>query len=1107
MEQNISLNEIFKINIFPSIDDPFFNEKIYVKKENYVLRKQKDLRDSKEIFQDICFGNVSNEYKPFELQNHQAMVRNIFNPLTNIKRLALCWGLGPGKTIGALAIAETFKSGLELQFSRTGKQSHIFVISNEGAKFNFIKELCTISEFGYVTKKEADILRSGVPKNQAHYEQYMKLYSSVKKRIYKYYKFMPYQFFQHRTIGSTTQIRDKEITEDIIRSNIEEHINIKNSLIIVDEAHNLYNNKEMNMFGEAIMKTLDIIPSARLLLLTATPISNKVTEVIDFINLLTDNAKDRVIPEKYDLQTLKTIIYKKLPTHISYFRGANPITYPKQNIKGEFITSEFRYLKLIRCDMTKEHQRTYDSIPIEHKLQMDELHLFDIVFPRPDMNETKPLIYSSSDIRNISTASSEYFEKYQLHVRYDTQKEIELTGAFFKKEILQYYSSKFCKLLDLLNNISGKIIIYHDFTHLVGTRLIGEILNRNGFIKWSPTASSSTNLYAILDGSTTMLERTIIKNVFSANNNINGEKLRIIIGGQIIRESLDFNSVRAMIILHSPSSLAQLEQFFGRAIRHCSSKAFPENERKVDIYILASTQSKKITREVAKYLKMEKNYIINKQVFHYIKEVAIDCVANYYGNVFDSELKQFKSCEKDDNCPVECDFISCDINCSPSSDTWSKKITTLSFEMYSYPYEIKIIRQKIINLYSTHLIPIFTYDQLFSFIQKTYDVNYDLSLISSLTFILALNSIIDNETFYTKNGMLCTITYMGKWYILQPQTLPKYIGLESRIIPINKLSQEYDASISNFIEMNQYSDIISDIPTLLQMIEKTNNLVETAVIINKTNIQTQQKLLEMSIEYFVNTNMLHLTTKTSDKKIFNNILNYFKVLNLTITAQVLMQTNSKVKHQFDDYVKYDFSQIDVSFYNDISQSTTTAKDQHLDTTLEHTVIIDFNEMPDSNELSALNIIVAHIICPSSQKYCIRVYTPEKEWITETDIKIQKRSTSWEENSIIIGFLERKGDSRFIFKTREPIIKIEHDSFIKDQRLRKRGFACMSKQKKELIDILHKLDVKEKLTIENSTQELCAALEKELIRREIESSKSQNPIKWFYHFMEYIPQIV
>ena len=78
----------------------------------------------------------------------------------------------------------------------------------------------------------------------------------------------------------------KALNEKKIKFNIELLESFKNSLLICDEIHNVYNSLYKNNWGIAIQSVLDYTPSLRAIFLSATPLNNNPTEIIDLMNLL-----------------------------------------------------------------------------------------------------------------------------------------------------------------------------------------------------------------------------------------------------------------------------------------------------------------------------------------------------------------------------------------------------------------------------------------------------------------------------------------------------------------------------------------------------------------------------------------------------------------------------------------------------------------------------------------------------------------------------------------------------------------------------------------------------------------------------------------------------
>src|SRR5690606_30168543 len=73
--------------------------------------------------------------------------------------------------------------------------------------------------------------------------------------------------------------KEGEFERDIA---IDRIYNLNNSLIIIDEAHNLTG----NAYGEALMKIVKNSHNLKIVLLTATPMKNLADDIVELINFL-----------------------------------------------------------------------------------------------------------------------------------------------------------------------------------------------------------------------------------------------------------------------------------------------------------------------------------------------------------------------------------------------------------------------------------------------------------------------------------------------------------------------------------------------------------------------------------------------------------------------------------------------------------------------------------------------------------------------------------------------------------------------------------------------------------------------------------------------------
>lgn len=355
------------------------------------------------------------EYYGFELDGNRRYLLGSFVVTHNT---------GTGKTLAAISIAQEFIRVYKKMYAsasakmQAGRRNYaeldrttptVFVLGFGGTKAAFIGELLRHPEFGFISISEKEelvkrqkIAEAGLPDDIKHYKEY---YSSLKKRITNksrdgFYKFFGYDEFVNRLFLSdevkltdlealaTQKMRAGEaITlEDIIYEHIESgkiQVNqqllqqFDESLIICDEIHNTYNMNMKNNRGVAIQFVLDSTPNVRCVTLSATPVNNSPTEVVELINYLVPT-KEKIT--KKDLfinaRTLQPGGYERIGKmtrgRISFLQDVNIKYFPKRIFEGEPIilprdVENFKagtaipYLKFVKCPMSKFHQQTYNN--------------------------------------------------------------------------------------------------------------------------------------------------------------------------------------------------------------------------------------------------------------------------------------------------------------------------------------------------------------------------------------------------------------------------------------------------------------------------------------------------------------------------------------------------------------------------------------------------------------------------------------------------------------------------------------------------------------------------------------------------------------------------
>ncbi len=168
--------EYIKDVSYPRLNDENFLYKIYKKREFYyykipVRKKLTDYNDIKKYREAQCT-------KDKQLTQNQLLPANIISPYTPYKGLILMHGVGVGKTLASIHIAEQFKEQV-LKY-----QSKIYVlVPGPNVKENFKKELSD-----YIEKK--CLTNPLLSKKELEYEKNIFFFNTL-----SYYKFLPYKSF------------------------------------------------------------------------------------------------------------------------------------------------------------------------------------------------------------------------------------------------------------------------------------------------------------------------------------------------------------------------------------------------------------------------------------------------------------------------------------------------------------------------------------------------------------------------------------------------------------------------------------------------------------------------------------------------------------------------------------------------------------------------------------------------------------------------------------------------------------------------------------------------------------------------------------------------
>lgn len=528
---------------YPNIDDENFQKIIANKFKQYKITKNPS-------FRELCFP------KEYQLQKPQLFVSQFINKKTPYKGLLVFHKIGVGKTCAAIRIAEEW-------------DKKVIVVLPASLTGNFYKELrseCTGNN--YVTKKDREILKD------LSSNDYNDIIEKVHKKIDKKYDIYSYNKF-------VNLLKNKKIKLD-------------DTLLIIDEIQNVISEK--GEFYNTIYKNILKAPkSLRIVLLSATPIFDKPSEIALTLNLLRPKLElpignefiETFVTKQNNNYTMrnKTLFEKLTKGLISYYPGAPEYAFPEKKIK------------IVKCVMSNYQYQTYSAIVSKEKTD------FKDILKLPNNFLIGPRIISNISFPYRLTGEKGY-EK-------------------FNGKNLEKYSCKIYKILSKIKK-KGTIFIYSNFKNYGGLATIIKVLEVNGYSNVL-TNGTGKNRYAVWTGDEKLENKEMIKDIFNKKENEDGSLIKIILGSPAMKEGVSLLRVRSVHILEPYWNMSRLEQVIGRAVRFCSHKDVDKNERIVKIYLYLAVSPKKestVDQHIYK-MALDKDLLIN-QFYNVLKKNAVD---------------------------------------------------------------------------------------------------------------------------------------------------------------------------------------------------------------------------------------------------------------------------------------------------------------------------------------------------------------------------------------------------------------------------------------------------------------------------------------------------
>jgi hypothetical protein len=853
-------------------------------------------------------------------------------------------------TCSAISIAEQYHDIYK---------KNVLVILSSSLVDNFKKQIFDVTKYN-IKKNEANLCM-GTKYPDMVFDRHILTPEALEKRvnsiIKERYEFMGYQqlanIMDNLDKLVKEQQRDKDKRSLVYSEKVKEQFSDR--LIIIDEAHNLRvpAEKGNKIISEAFLKMMKFVDNVKLVLLTATPMFNEATEIAWTMNLLLTNdkrptlIKDDLFDKENNITTKgKKLLIESSRGYISFMRGENPFsfpfrlwpsingdkklikTYPKKDIYGDSIKNPIKFLEIIESTMSEYQKKVYNifknKFTKEGELKEDDeeegditnnndlkntMQVSNIVYPYEGELKHKDNIkktYGNTGFENcFKYENKKFVYKEEIKKKY---------GEFLSYEKIANYAPKIKTILDYVISSKGIVFIYSRY---YGSGLIplAIALEHIGLSKYSPSGNLMKDIK--VDNKFDKKFKYIMlsrQQRFSPNNdkeiadakmndNLEGEKIKVVIVSKIGTEGIDFKRIREVHLLEPWFNLNRAEQIIGRAVRNCSHALLPKEKRNTTIYFHANTyDEEEESADLRTYRVAESKQKRIIAVEEILKENAIDCNLNKDVLLFSEKklnikfnietsqgktIKNYPVGDKDNS--FICGYKKCQVKCNPELEN-IKETDNTTYENYFIVDDIEMYKKYISQIYSES-INTYTYKMLFETVKSHYNsIDEDI-------FIIALEEMLEYEypiynATVQKHGYLI---YRGNKYIFQFLEIKDLrLGLDER----NELLKEQ-------------SRLKLDLKQIVKQNKKTSPVLEIEEdIIKKFNRQykeDQHIILEIIIDSLIEDDDIaelkgYIAQKSQEEftivdNVLKKYLNIYKKIDgktITNTPEIIKELNKKL---------------------------------------------------------------------------------------------------------------------------------------------------------------------------------------------------------------------
>lgn len=461
-----------------------------------------------------------------------------------------------------------------------------------------------------------------------------------------------------------------------IQDGEEKNVNVRYDDIVWSDSKTRY---------AALDNVIKNVENMKLLLLSATPMFDKSSELDTLIDFMRANDRRPALPEinKNSNKINTDNIEDYTRGYISFVPGGNPYTfpfriYPKQFAPGRSSLnnskSELSQLKidLYLTPLGKKQQVIYDellkntrSTDYENARKGNKGNVgfgfsplssaLIITYPNEE-NEIK----GSKKCKKKSSSDLSCVVKENKNSRDILLKQYEMREGkqkFFELSNLKQYGSKLADVIECGKDCEGIILVYSRYVRN-GLVPLALALEKEGYSRFIPNETDEDKSdvvpnhqltknakskskkdyygYALITGDKelTLPDRKskLIKSITSSENK-DGKNIKYVLISDTASEGIDFKNIRQVHILNPGYNMSRIEQTIGRAVRTCSHKELDFKKRNVEVYLhCATTQEGGKTDDTRMYKLAMKKATEVGEFTRLLKQNSVDCLINQEDN-------------------------------------------------------------------------------------------------------------------------------------------------------------------------------------------------------------------------------------------------------------------------------------------------------------------------------------------------------------------------------------------------------------------------------------------------------------------------------------------